>query len=132
MRTCLTRQQYDAAVRRQLATFLTVEGAARVATQQYPKDAATAVGELQCRGVDVAGLPADQAYDASRLDALAESLELTGHLTPEAAEARAAGMSLTAWREAMGEPEEREPETGFRVLNLKGLKLKIEGGQARG
>ncbi len=128
MHVTLSRNEYSAAIRRQLAIFLTPEGVARTMATQYPKPSGLATAELRYRGAAASELPDSMAYGAAQIDAMAEALELTGHLTTEAQLAQVRGLSLAAWREATADPA---ADRIFDSATNGGRLPMVEGGPRR-
>jgi hypothetical protein len=102
MRIALTRTQYDSEIKRQLQALLGPDGAERALAAQYPKSRIEAVRELHHRGVALDDFWPAEGYTADDVDMICDVLGQAagGLLTAEAVEARSAGMTLFAYRQA--------------------------------
>jgi len=78
MRTCLTRAEYDAEIRRRLLELVGTKGLESALRMQYPKAAAEALRELWYCGAGAPALPEDRTYTADEVDRLVEAADLVG------------------------------------------------------
>lgn len=97
MRTTLSRNEYDAGIRRALADVFPPAELAAIFGEQASKPARLAEAELSCRGV-MAMLDPDRTYLRGEIDRIVEAAEVSGWLTGEALECRAHGLSLAQVR----------------------------------
>lgn len=98
MRITMTRAEYNAAIHSLFNELRTATRGLDALPEQYPKGRTEASRELNFRGIYVGPDFAERPWTAAELDRVVDALELAGQLTSDAQAARAAGMSLSAWR----------------------------------